>query len=246
MDYPSNSLRIEQSELLPKILPVIENLDIAASLSAATQVGGDCYDFIPVQKDGNLLFYIADVTGHGVGAGIVSAISNALVPSLMDHYDNTKDMVINLNKILKIKTAPNIFVTSVIAIWETGKNVLQFTQAGHDPILHYQAASDTVTELAHGGLAMGLMADIRDKLTIEETQTAADDVFVFYTDGIPEAWKNEKETYGMDSLKASVKAHSKGKTAQEIHDGILKDVRDFMGDYPQADDITLLVVKRTV
>ncbi len=234
-----------QQDLLPKILPTIENLDIAASLSAATEIGGDCYDFVVREKDGNLLFYIADVTGHGVGAGLVSAISNALVPSLMDHYDNTKDIVINLNKILKMKTAPNIFVTSVIALWETDKSVLQFTQAGHDPILHYQAASDTVVALAHGGMAMGMIDDIKPKLRTEEIQTGADDVFVFYTDGIPEAWKDEKETYGMDRLKASVKAHSKGKTAQEIHDGIIKDVRDFMGDYPQADDITLLVVKRT-
>lgn len=235
-----------QRELLPTVLPVIENLDIAASLSAATQVGGDCYDFIIREKDGNLLFYIADVTGHGVGAGLVSAISNALVPSLMNHYDNTQDLVVELNKILKMKTAPNIFVTAVIAIWEIKKNILQFTQAGHDPIIQYQAATDSIIELAHGGMALGMMADIRARLTTEEIQTDADDVFVFYTDGIPEAWKDEKESYGMDRLKASIKAHAKGgATAQQIHDGIIKDVREYMGDYPQADDITLLVVKRT-
>jgi HAMP domain-containing protein len=234
-----------QKELLPKEIPQIENLDIAVSLNAATEVGGDCYDLIPIEKDGNLLFYIADVTGHGVGAGLVSAISNALIPSLMDHYDNTKDLVIELNKILKMKTAPNIFVTSVIALWETNKNVLQFTQAGHDPILHYQAASDAVIELAHGGLAMGMMDDIKEKLTTEEIQAATNDVFVLYTDGIPEAWKDENENFGMDRLKEAIKNHAKGKTAQEIHDGILKEVGEFMGDFPQADDITLLVVKRT-
>ncbi len=234
-----------QRDLLPKELPKIENLDIAASLSAATEVGGDCYDFIVKEKDGNLLFYIADVTGHGVGAGLVSAINNALIPSLMDTYDNTEDLVSNLNKILKMKTAPNIFVTSVIALWETSKNTLQYTQAGHDPILHYQSVNDTVAELAHGGLAMGMMEDIKDKLSTEEVQTEINDVFVLYTDGIPEAWKNEKESYGMDRLKASIKTYAKSKTAQEIHDAILQDVRTFMGDYPQADDITLLVVKRT-
>ncbi len=234
-----------QRELLPTVLPVIENLDIAASLSAATEVGGDCYDFVVREKDGNLLFYVSDVTGHGVGAGLVSAISNALIPSLMDHFDNTEDLVVELNKILKLKTSPNIFVTSVIALWEKDRNVLQFTQAGHDPILHYQTVSDSVIQLAHGGIAMGLMDDISTKLKTEEVPTAEGDVFVLYTDGIPEAWKDEKETYGMDRLKASVKAHSKGKTAQEIHDAIIKDVRDFMGDYPQADDITLLVIKRT-
>jgi len=180
-----------------------------------------------------------------VGAGLVSAINNALIPSLMDHYDNTEDLVVELNKILKMKTAPSIFVTSVMALWETRKSVLQFTQAGHDPILHYQAASDAVVELAHGGLAMGMLDDIRVKLKTEEIPTEKDDVFVLYTDGITEAWKSENESFGMDRLKAAIKTHSKGKTAQEIHDAILKEVRDFMGDYPQADDITLLVVKRT-
>ncbi len=234
-----------QQDLLPKVLPTIENLDIAASLSAATEVGGDCYDFVVKEKDGNLLFYVSDVTGHGVGAGLVSAISNALIPSLMDHCDNTEDMVVELNKILKLKTAPSIFVTSVIAIWETDRNVLQFTQAGHDPILHYQAVSDSVIQLAHGGMAMGLMDDISAKLKTEEVPTAEGDVFVLYTDGIPEAWKDEKENYGMDRLKEVIKLHSSGKTAQEIHDAIIADVRGFMGDFPQADDITLLVVKRT-
>ncbi|MFH0838167.1 MAG: SpoIIE family protein phosphatase [Patescibacteria group bacterium] len=234
-----------QKELLPKTLPTIENLDIAASLSAATEVGGDCYDFIVKEKDGNLLFYVADVTGHGVGAGLVSAINNALIPTLMDYCNSTEELVVNLNRILKMKTAPNIFVTSVIALWETKKGILQFTQAGHDPILHYRSEDDAVTELAHGGFAMGLIDDIRSKIKTEEVKTGKDDVFVLYTDGIPEAWKNEKENFGMDRLKESIKTHSKGKTAQQIHDGILKDVRDFMGDFPQADDITLLVVKRT-
>lgn len=233
-----------QQELLPKILPTIENLDIAASLNAATEVGGDVYDFLPTQT-GNLLFYIADVTGHGVGAGLVSAISNALVPSLMDHYESTKDIIINLNKILKMKTAPNIFVTAVMALWDTQKAVLEFTQAGHDPILHYQAKSDSVMELGYGGLAMGMFKNITAKLSTKEVQAEINDVFIFYTDGIPEAWKNEKENYGMDRLKESVKRNCKGQSAQQIHDAILKDVGEYMGDYPQADDITLLVVKRT-
>ncbi|MBN2306740.1 SpoIIE family protein phosphatase [Candidatus Peregrinibacteria bacterium] len=234
-----------QKELLPKQLPQIANLDIAASLNAATEVGGDCYDFIPVQKNGNLLFYIADVTGHGVGAGLVSAISNALVPSLMNHYDNTKELVSELNKVLTMKTAPNIFVTACIALWETAKGILQFTQAGHDPILHYQAVSGTVIELAHGGLAMGMLPDITAKLTTEKVITQPGDVFVLYTDGIPEAWQSETENFGMERLKTAVQKYATLGTAQQIHDAILTEVRAYMGQYPQADDITLLVVKRT-
>ena len=73
----------------------------------------------------------------------------------------------------------------------------------------------------------------------------AGDVVVLYTDGIPEAWRGEEENFGMDRLREAVKKYSKAGSAQEIHDGIIKEVREFMGDTPQADDITLLVIKRT-
>jgi len=234
-----------QQDLLPTKLPVIENLDIAASLNATDAVGGDNYDFIPIKKNGNLLFYIADVTGHGVGAGLVSVINNALVPAMMDHYDNTRDIIINLNKIIKLKTASNIFVTSVMGIWEKDTATLQFTQAGHDPIMHYKAAEDIVEELAHGGTALGMIDDLSALAKTENIQAEIGDVFVLYTDGIPEAWKSDEENYGMNRLKESVARHCKLNTAQEIHDAILKDVAEFMGDFPQADDITLLIVKRT-
>jgi sigma-B regulation protein RsbU (phosphoserine phosphatase) len=233
-----------QQELLPTKLPSIKNLDIAASLNAATQVGGDCYDFIALEKDEKLLFYIADVTGHGVGAGLVSAINNALVPALLDHTHDTQELVVELNKLLIQKTAPNVFVTLVMNMWDPKKDTLSFTQAGHDPILHFKAKDEEVVELPKGGNPLGLLPDISKNVKTESVKAEKGDVFVLYTDGIPEAWKNDEETYGMDRLKESVKKHSKLKTAQEIHDAILKDVRDFMGKRPQEDDITLLVIKR--
>lgn len=234
-----------QRELLPKELPKIKNLDIAVSLSSAEEVGGDCYDFIKIDDD-KLLFYIADVTGHGVPAGLVSAISNALVPAFLDKYNKTDDLIINLNRIIKMKTRPNVFMTMVMAVWSAEKKDLRFAQAGHDPILYYRAANKSVTELASGGMALGMIPDISKIAKSETVQSEVDDVFVLYTDGIPEAWASEDDIYGMDRFKESIAKHSTLTTAQEIHDAIISDVRAFMGDYPQADDITIIVIKRTV
>ena len=234
-----------QRELLPKNPPKIKNLDIAASLDSADEVGGDCYDFLEIDKN-NLIFYIGDVTGHGVPAGLVSAINNALVPAFLQHYKTTDELITHLNEILKLKTRSNVFMTMVMAHWHTDKNTLGFTQAGHDPILYYDQKKKTVTEMATGGMALGMMPDISKIVKTEHIKMNVNDVAVLYTDGIPEAWKNKDETYGMDKFKESVAKHSGLKTAQEIHDGIIKDVRSFMGDYPQADDITIIVVKRTV
>ncbi len=234
-----------QMELLPKDVPKINNLDIAASLVSAESVGGDCYDFHSLDED-NLLFYLGDVTGHGVPAGLVSAISNALVPAYLEHYSSTEDLIVHLNKILKQKTRPNVFMTMVMAHWYVKENKLGFTQAGHDPLIHYKASDKSATELSAGGMALGMIPDLSKVVKTDHVLLEANDVVVFYSDGIPEAWANEKDIYGMDKFKASIAKNSTLATAQEIHDGIIADVRGFMGDYPQADDITIIVIKRTV
>lgn len=233
-----------QKELLPTDLPQIKNIDIAASLVSATEVGGDCYDFLTLDEN-NLIFYIGDVTGHGVPAGLVSAINNALVPAFMEQYKTTQELIVHLNKLMKAKTRPNVFLTMVMAHWHVVEGKLGFTQAGHDPILHFKANDQSVNELSTGGMALGMIEDISKVVKTDEVSMEVDDVVVLYTDGIPEAWKNETENYGMDRFKESVASNSKLATAQEIHDGIIKDVREFMGNFPQADDITLIVVKKT-
>lgn len=231
-----------QNDLLPKKLPAVKNLDIAASLKSATEVGGDCYDFLKTSTD-DLIFYIGDVTGHGVPAGIVSAINNALVPAFLEQYETTKELIEHLNRILRMKTEPNVFMTMVMAKWIEKASKLEFTQAGHEAILHYAAAKKEVAELATGGMALGMIDDL-SKITKTETVAVAEgDVLVFYTDGIPEAWKNEKELYGMDRLKECIRKNATLSTAKEIHDALLGEVRQFMGTYPQQDDITLIVAK---
>jgi len=231
-----------QRELLPSVLPKVKNLDIAASLVSAEEVGGDCYDFLPLDED-NMIFYIGDVTGHGVPAGLVSAINNALVPAFMYHYKTTQELIVHLNELLKKKMRPNVFMTMVMAHWHADISKLGYTQAGHDPILHFSSALGTIRELSTGGMALGMIPDLSKLVKTDYVDMDMGDVAVMYTDGIPEAWANEKESYGMDRLKESIVRHSGG-TAQQIHDGIIKDVRDYMGTYPQADDITLIVVKR--
>jgi HAMP domain-containing protein len=233
-----------QRELLPKGVPEYPGIDIAASLSSAEDVGGDCFDFIGLDKN-NLLFYVADVTGHGVPAGLVSAINNALVPAFLEHYTNTQDLIVHLNKILKEKTRPNVFMTMVMAHWHADENKLGYTQAGHDPIVFYDAEKQTVEQLLSGGMALGMISDISKIVKTEHVFMKPNDVAILYTDGIPEAWMSDTENYGMERFKASVRKNSILPTAKEIHDGIIADVRAFMGDFPQADDITLIVAKRT-
>ncbi|QQR83215.1 SpoIIE family protein phosphatase [Candidatus Peregrinibacteria bacterium] len=231
-----------QRALLPTELPVMKGLDMAASLKSAEEVGGDCYDFIPIGDD-QLLFYIADVTGHGVSDGLVSAINNALVPAFMDRYNTTQELVIHLNRILKAKTRADVFMTMLMAIWSVSDSTIHFTQAGHDPMIH--VSGNELKVLSSGGMALGMVPDVSKVVKTESVKIAQGDVIVLYTDGIPEAWSAPTKNYGMERFKESVLKNSHLNTAREIHDGIMKDVRDYMGSYPQADDITLIVIKKT-
>lgn len=232
-----------QKDLLPKKVPDYDGIDIYASVEPAEEVGGDVYDFVPLSET-RMLMYVGDVTGHGVPSGIVSAISNALIEGFSDLYSDIKDLVIKLNRVLKKKTRSNIFITMVICIWDSTKKQFSYVSAGHEQIIIYNAKSKEITLANPGGLALGMLPDISNVVKTEEIKISKNDVLVIYTDGIPEAWQTKTEMYGMQRLKDSVKKHSEKATAKEIHDEILKDVRAFMGDYKQMDDITLMVVKR--
>jgi len=233
-----------QKDLLPQKMPEYDGIDIFASVEPAEEVGGDCYDFIPLSEE-KMIMYVGDVTGHGVPSGIVSAISNALIEGFSDLYKNLTDLTVKLNHVLKKKTRSNIFITMVLCIWDNSKKKFSYVSAGHEQIMIYNAKKKEVTLANPGGLALGMLPDISNVVKQEDIPLKKGDALLIYSDGIPEAWQTEKEMYGMDRLQDSLKKHGELESAELLHDAIIKDVRDFMGDYKQMDDITLMVVKRT-
>ena len=233
-----------QKDLLPKKIPIYEGIDIFASVEPAEEVGGDCYDFIPLAED-RMIMYVGDVTGHGVPSGIVSAISNALIEGFSDLYKDLTGLTVKLNHVLKKKTRSNIFITMVLCIWDSTKKKFSYVSAGHEQIMVYNAKKGEVTLANPGGLALGMLPDISKVVKQEEIPLKKDDVLLIYSDGIPEAWQTDTEMYGMERFQESLKRNAKLKNAEEIHDAIIKDVRDFMGKHKQMDDITLMVVKGT-
>jgi len=234
-----------QDEFLPKKIPTMGNLDIHAGVISADAVGGDCYDFIKIDDD-KLLFYVGDVTGHGVAAGLITAIANSLVYSLSFSKNATdpRELSLALNKVLRAKTRPDMFITMFIAVWDSKTNSLTYTPCGHEPTYVFKKSTDSVQMLKKEGIALG-MIDHVDKILKKETITIeSGDVIIQYTDGIPEAWNVERQMYGFERLEESMKKHIHKATAKEIYDGILEDVYRFMAGYPQADDVTLVVMKK--
>ncbi len=231
-----------QTQLLPKNVPDVKGIDIAAGLIPAEEIGGDCYDFITVDEN-NFLLYVGDVTGHGVPSGIIVSIANALIYTLAGKKD-LKSILIDTNRVIKAKTASNMFLTMVMLNWNILEQKFSYVNAGHEQIIHYHAKEQKVTMHPPGGIALGMFPDISNLLKESEITMEKDDVIVLYSDGIPESWKNETEIYGMGRFKRAVTEYSTLGSALAIRNALLADVKEFSGKYKQMDDITLIVVKK--
>lgn len=230
-----------QKQILPDKLPQIPGLDIAATVIPATEIGGDCYDFIQVDPDTHL-FYISDVTGHGIPSGIVVSIANAIIYSYAGSAD-LRNILINANKVLKEKTAQNMFMTLLMLRYRNG--ALDYVSAGHPEMLHYYGADKKVVVEKGGGIALGMVPDISKMLVESSVNFLSGDCIVLYSDGIPEANSPKGEQYGIQRLKRALNDQGEITSAEAIKNALIADVKEFMDGATQLDDITLVVVRRT-
>lgn len=233
-----------QERIIPMQIPKITGLDLAAGIIPAEEIGGDCYDFLMPSED-EMVFYLGDVTGHGVPSGIVVSIANALFYA-MAGVGKLDEILVEVNSVLKAKTMPNMFVTLVLMRWLAREAKFSYASAGHEQIVHYRAKTDEVELLPSGGMALGMVKDIAKLVQVREIELQSGDVLFIYSDGIPEAWRNESEMYGMDRLKRVVREYGKSfPSALAIKNALISDVYLFRQGFKQMDDITCIVVKKT-
>lgn len=232
-----------QQQLIPKSIPVIAELDIAASVDPAGEIGGDMYDFLPI-NDERLLMYLGDVTGHGVPAGIVSSIASALFLGFSTRID-LKDILTKVNGVLKAKTMTSMFMTLCLMEWNSGTKKFSYVSAGHEQLIHFNKSTGRAVLEKSGGLALGMIPDISKMLNTYDVDFQLGDYIISYSDCIPEAWKNEKELYGLERFISFVEKVGKmGYTAEQMRQAIIDDVQSFTDGYEQMDDITIMVIKR--
>jgi len=232
-----------QAKLLPTEKMFTPKMDFAGGLIPATEVGGDAFDFIPANEKQSIV-YLGDVTGHGVAAGIVSSIANALIYGFRRDV-NLLDLIKNLNDVLRKKTMVNVFMTMALMLWNEETDTLTYVNAGHPPVLYYDATQRKVVDVSLQGLALS-MVDGLEKMVKEYTfKMKPNDVIVMYSDGVPEAMNSRKEAYGLQKLKRVVQgAANDFYAADAIKNTVLSDVKEFIGTGEQLDDITVVVLKR--
>jgi sigma-B regulation protein RsbU (phosphoserine phosphatase) len=228
-----------QTNLLPKESPVLEMYDIAGMSIPAKVVGGDYYDFIRIDEN-RLAFCIGDISGKGMAAALLMSNLQAMVHSQVAEFDSPAAALERFNHLILQSTPPEKFVTFFIGIIDLANNELRFSNAGH----HYpiQITSDgKITQLKINGIVLGILE--HQSFTERTIKLDQGDLIVLYTDGVTEAANKNGEEFGIKRLTGAI-VNSKNKSSEEIISGTLDSIKSFIGSAPQADDITLVIIKR--
>lgn len=233
-----------QTDLLPTEAPPIPHLDIIAKTKAAAEIGGDSFDFFQ-QKDQSF-FYIGDVTGHGIPAGLVMIMVDTLLTTFAQMSKNGQELLINVNKFLKPRLQANMFMTMLMMRWEHENKKMYFSGAGHEHLLHYHTDTGECEKIMGGGIAIGMLPDVSKMIKETEIDFKENDFIILYSDGITEGRNPNGEQYGLDRLVKFIKENAKStNTSKDLFDAIAKDVTIFIEDHIIEDDMSLIVVKHT-
>ena len=231
-----------QASFLPDEIPNIPGWQISATLKPARETSGDFYDFIPL-KDGKLGLLIADVADKGTGAALYMAVCRTLIRTFAAEYDTQPELALkSANQRIITETRADLFASIFYGILDPATQTLTYCNAGHNPpyVVHPQNGSEA-QKLTRTGMVIGVMEDSEwEQSTI---QLASGDCLVMFTDGITDAENGQGEFFGEPRLLKTVLDHRKYES-QEMQNALMTKIREFVGDAPQFDDITLMIVKR--
>ncbi|MBQ8022635.1 MAG: SpoIIE family protein phosphatase [Bacteroidales bacterium] len=229
-----------QMAMLPKIFPPYperDDISMFGMLTPAKQVGGDLYDFFI--RDEKLFFCIGDVSGKGVPASLVMAVTRSLFRTISAHENDPAVIVQNMNDSMSETNETNMFVTFLAGVLDLTDGTLRYCNAGHNaPLImspHKTRFMDVVSNIPLG-IVEGMFYQE------QETKLAAGEGVFLYTDGLTEAENVRKELFGEDHL-LSLAAETASSSVEEQVGRISQAVKDHMGTEPQSDDLTMLSFK---
>lgn len=188
--------------------------------------------------------YIGDVTGHGAAAGLIMTMVNSLMTVFVDIYDSPYQILVNINKYVKKYVKKAMFMTGLFLSWDENEKKMTYVGCGHEHMIIYRKKTGECEVLMSGGVALGMVPD-NSKLIKESSLDFGDgDFIVLYSDGITEARDRNGEMFGLERLKEVVVEYAGRYSADGVNYHIAKDVSAFIEGTSQADDMTLIVIKR--
>lgn len=243
-----NELRIGrdiQMSLIPKTFPAFpmrKDIDIAACIVPAKEVGGDLYDFYI--RDEKLFFCIGDVSGKGVPAALVMTVTQSLFRAISSREYGPAKIVSAMNASMAEKNENSMFVTFFCGVLDLVTGQMRYCNAGHNPAIRIGASESLVvtgTTISQLTVKPNIPLGIDGTYQFQEQETFLDynDTLFLYTDGVTEAENGSFELFGEERL-TSVLANKRD--AQGYLDDTRAAVSNFVGEATQNDDITILVI----
>ena len=231
-----------QMSMVPREFPPYpqrDDIDIYGYLEPAKSIGGDLYDFFI--RDEKLFFCIGDVSGKGIPAALVQSATHFMFRIMSQREDDPSRIVSNINDVFAAENDSSMFCTFFLGVLDLKTHVLEYCNAGHElPIL---VTSEATEIRVKPNIAMGLYMERQYRK--EQIELPSGSVLILYTDGLKEAIDSTEECYGRERILTSLqRVIIKGATEPSDYiRQLVNDVTLYVGDMPQADDLTLLAVK---
>ena len=230
-----------QMGMLPKVFPAFperNDLALSAKLIPAKEVGGDLYDFFI--KDEKLYFIVGDVSGKGIPASLVMAVTCRLFRSVVAHLDKPEEIMASLNDSLADGNESGMFCTAILGILDLKTGKLTYCNAGHNAPLIINTNGHVMPMRVDSNLPLGMFSGY--PYGGQEIKLDRQMMLYMFTDGVNEAENNDKELFGDDRLIALLKQHA-SKMPDEIIDQTFAEVTHHANGAEQSDDITAMCLK---
>jgi len=232
-----------QVALLPSLLPVVEGYELYGGNIPSRGVSGDYYTVIERAEGEEFVLMVADVSGKGMAASLLTFSLEALAAGLIDNGQPTDEICSRVCRRLYKRTLPAKYATMFLAQLKPRNHTLHYTNAGHNPglLVRNDGNVEQLSSDQAGGPPVGLIPEgtySREKVRLEPG-----DLLVLYTDGITEASDPEDEEYGTDRL-AKISKRRRQDDLELLAEAIQRDLDTFTRGVPYADDRTLLLLRR--
>lgn len=229
-----------QLSTLPDTMPEVPGYDLHGHFQPTDYTGGDLYDL--VMLEGRLFMLLGDATGHGFGPALSATQMQAMLRVAFRLGASLDQAYMQVNNQLSEDLPDDRFITAFMGFLDPVSHVVKYHSGGQGPILHFRAANNTCDWYKPTNFPMGVM-EIDDRQTSASLQLEPGDILALISDGIYEYANTAGEEFG-EARVARIFQSQHGLSMPELSDHLIAEVMEFGGAAPQADDITLVLVRR--
>lgn len=231
--------QVVQRALLPQSVPSIQGVELAAFSRPSEIIGGDYFDFFQF-RDGTHGLVIADVSGHGVSAGMLMSSLQMAIRTMAPETDVPAEILERINRFYIHNINFTTFVTIFLARFDPATLTLTYVNAGHNPPAVRRKSDSTISWLRPTAPAIGLAEEFRARM--ETISFEEGDSLLLYTDGLTEVLNISNEEFGQERLGALVQQYA-DRPAPDLLQSIRREVSTFGGGRPLVDDVTMVALK---